>query len=163
MSFLVLLLLAQQAPWPQWGGPNRNFTVEAKVKPWAASGPKKLWTRALGEGYSGLTAANGKLYTMYHRDADEVVIAIKAQTGKTLWEYSYYAPFVNDAREMGPGPNSQPLLVGDRLFSFGVRAKLNALDAKTGKLLWSAGLRNDYEVPQLIYGHPRVQSLTAIW
>ena len=53
---------ARQAPvvggaWPQWGGPNRNFVSDSKglATKWPAGGPKKLWTRALGEGHSAIS------------------------------------------------------------------------------------------------------------
>src|SRR5918995_570418 len=40
--------------WTQWGGPHRNFTTEASgIKDtWPASGPRVVWKRKLGEGYS---------------------------------------------------------------------------------------------------------------
>ncbi len=57
--------------WTQWGGPQRNFTVNSTglADKWPDGGPKKLWIRALGEGYSGILAAGGKLFTMY-RDGE---------------------------------------------------------------------------------------------
>src|SRR6185295_11339939 len=80
--------------WPQWGGPSRNFKVNAKglANSWPAGGPKKLWSRMLGEGYSAVVAEAGVLYTMYREGSDEVVIAMDAATGKTLWEHRYDAP-----------------------------------------------------------------------
>ena len=57
---LLLLLngaaLAQAPGWPQWGGPQRNFMVESKglAATWPADGPKRLWSRELGEGHSSI-------------------------------------------------------------------------------------------------------------
>jgi len=47
---------AQTADWPQWCGPQRNFMVDAKglAETWPAGGPKRLWSRALGEGHSSV-------------------------------------------------------------------------------------------------------------
>ena len=39
--------------------------------------------------------------------------------------------------EYGPGPHSTPLLTGGRLFTVGVVGRLQALDPKTGTVLWS--------------------------
>ena len=41
------------AAWIQWGGPNQDFRAPAKsiATSWPESGPEKLWSRGLGEGY----------------------------------------------------------------------------------------------------------------
>ncbi len=52
--------------WPQWGGPDRDFTVPAVeiATTWPADGPEQLWHRELGDdGYSGIVAAGGRLFT----------------------------------------------------------------------------------------------------
>src|SRR3954470_6054893 len=74
--------------WTQWGGPHRNFQTEAAglKDSWPASGPRIVWKRALGEGYSSPAVENGVLYTIYGRPGQEIVIAAQAETGKTLWE-----------------------------------------------------------------------------
>ena len=35
------------ADWPQWGGPDRDFTVEARElsREWGENGPPEVWTR----------------------------------------------------------------------------------------------------------------------
>jgi hypothetical protein len=120
INVLALLLgltcgvTAQSNEWPQWGGPQRNFTVVTKglANAWPENGPRQLWKRDLGEGYAAIVAAGGTLYTLYRRGEAEVVIALDAQTGKTVWEYSYAAPFLPGMElENGPGPHATPLIV----------------------------------------------------
>lgn len=133
--------------WPQWGGPNRNFTSPAKglAASWPAAGPKLLWKRVLGEGYSAITVSRGALYTMYRQGNDEIVVAADAATGKTLWEHRYAAPIQPGmGMENGRGPHSTPLVAGDRVFTAGILAQLHCLDRKTGKLLWSRDLYKDF-------------------
>src|SRR5262245_58896719 len=81
---------AQTANWPQWGGPQRNFMVEAKglAESWPAGGPKRLWNRALGEGHSSVVVDGDRLYTMYSKGEKEFVVALNAATGETIWEKS---------------------------------------------------------------------------
>ena len=52
LCWLVFSCGATAQSWPQWGGPQRNFMVDAKglAETWPAGGPKRLWSRALGEG-----------------------------------------------------------------------------------------------------------------
>jgi len=52
---------APGVPWTQWGGPKRNFQTDATgIKDvWPASGPRVVWKRALGEGYSAPFSTTG--------------------------------------------------------------------------------------------------------
>jgi outer membrane protein assembly factor BamB len=145
---LVSAISAAGLPeWPQFGGPHRNFIADATglAASWPADGPKKLWTRSLGEGYSGISVDSGVLYTMYRKGANEVVIALDAATGKTLWEHSNAAAFVPGLMmENGPGPHATPLIVGDRVFTVGILAKLQCFDKKSGELRWAKDLYKDF-------------------
>lgn len=142
--------------WTQWGGPHRNFHADATglKDTWPATGPRVVWKRPLGEGYSSTTVENGVLYTMYGKPGREVVIAADAETGRTLWEQSPTMAFRSDAAaEMGNGPYSTPLIVGDRLFTTGVDGRLQCLDKKTGKVLWTQQLVADLRGSRLMYGY----------
>src|SRR5688572_25057301 len=146
-SFLLLSGSAQaQSDWTQWGGPNRDFVINSKglAATWPATGPKQLWTRPLGAGHSAILASGNTLYTTYGVDEQEVVIALSADTGKTIWEYKYASPNAGMNYEYGIGPHSTPLLVGDLLYSIGATGKLFALDTKTGKVAWSHDLWKEY-------------------
>lgn len=127
--------------WPQWGGPSRDFRSPAGklAASWPEEGPKKLWSRQLGEGHSAILFEQGRLYTM-HRDGDqEAVICLDAATGETLWETAYEAEY-QGLRQYGIGPRSTPLLVGDRLFAATVTGRLHAIDKTNGEILWSREL-----------------------
>jgi outer membrane protein assembly factor BamB len=141
--------------WRQWGGPTRNFHTQATglKDTWPASGPPVIWKRALGEGYSSAAVEDGVLYTMYGKPGEEVVTAINAGTGATIWETPNPMKFQSDAREMGNGPYSTPLIVGDRLFTTGVAGLLQCLDKKTGKVIWQDQLWTTHRGSPLMYGY----------
>jgi outer membrane protein assembly factor BamB len=151
-KLLALLLVlnasafAQSPGWPQWGGPQRNFMVEAKglAPAWPAAGPKRLWSRELGEGHSSIIADGARLYTMYSKGDQEFVVALDAANGKTIWEKSNAAPTTGMAMENGNGPHSTPALAGDLLFTVGVIGKMQAFDKQTGRVVWSHDLRQEY-------------------
>ena len=92
-SLVAMLPATALAQWPGWGGPDRNFTSSAKglASTWPKDGPKQIWKRDLGEGYSSIAADDGRLYTMYRKDGKEIVVALNAKTGDTLWEHTYPA------------------------------------------------------------------------
>jgi outer membrane protein assembly factor BamB len=147
---------APGTPWTQWGGPHRNFRTEAAglKDTWPAAGPRIVWKRALGEGYSAPAVENGVLYTMYGKPKTEVVLAANAETGATIWEHTTPMTFDSDAAgEMGNGPYTAPLIVGDRLFTTGVAGVLQCLDKKTGKVLWTQQLLADHQGSRLMYGY----------
>ncbi|HYP08872.1 MAG TPA: PQQ-binding-like beta-propeller repeat protein [Bryobacteraceae bacterium] len=144
---IACILLTPAFPqWTQWGGPNGNFTASGKgiADAWPVTGPKQMWKRVLGEGYSGVVAANGTLYTMYSKGAQETVIALEAATGKTKWEYSYSTEGGRLDLSNGQGPHSTPLLLGDRLYTIGIRARMHAFDVKTGRPVWQKDLYKDF-------------------
>jgi outer membrane protein assembly factor BamB len=161
----ALVLAATAGPaadWSQWGGPTRDFKSPSTglAASWPASGPRQVWSRALGDGYSAIVVDGGTLYTMYrpvkgfistmvgrvmgNSSSPEVVVALDAATGKTLWEHVYDAPLLPDmGMEYGPGPHSTPLVAGDLVFAAGVTGKLHALDKKTGRVVWAQDLWKD--------------------
>jgi outer membrane protein assembly factor BamB len=140
------------AQWPQWGGPNRDFTVTAEdlAGKWPRGGPKQLWHRELGAGYSSIVAAAGVVYTMYRKkptDDVERTVALRAATGETIWEHPQPAPLPRepDGPWGGLGPNATPLLVGDRLYTVGSLAVMHCFDRHSGKILWQRDLHRDFD------------------
>lgn len=158
--FLALALASLAAPaaaqWTQFGGPQRNFICDAKglADKWPDDGPKKLWTRELGDGYATIVADGGLLYTMYRIGEDEFTVALDEKTGKTVWEHKNPSPFTKLMAEFGPGPHSTPLIAGDHLYAIGTNAVMHAFDKKTGKVAWMHDLPKEFngDVPGRGYG-----------
>jgi outer membrane protein assembly factor BamB len=138
--------------WPQWGGPDRNFTIKAaELAPeWPAGGPRVLWQRTLGTGYSAISMDDGKLFTMYRKskpDVYEYTIAMDAASGKTLWQKRNMAAVPRETADHGKefsGPNATPLIVGDRLYTIGRNAALHCYNKADGKILWSKKLKRSF-------------------
>jgi outer membrane protein assembly factor BamB len=146
---------AQSPSWLQWGGPQRNFVVATTglASSWPATGPRQLWTRALGEGHSSILAEDGRLYTQYRplgmmsairRSQEEVVVALDAASGKTVWEHRYPATTTGLDFEYGAGPHATPLIVGPLLFATGSNKQIFALDKQTGRVVWSHDMLKEY-------------------
>ena len=147
LLFLNFYAAIGSSQWLQWGGPNRNFKVDsAQLKTaWTEEGPGQLWKRQLGEGYSAICVDQGTLYTMFRRGDEDVVTALNADTGKTLWEYAYTSlPWKEFSKQYGPGPHATPLIVGDYIYAIGFRTELTCLDKKNGQKVWSHNLWDEY-------------------
>ena len=151
--------VTQPAPgedWLIWGGKNRDFLVDSSglADSWPAAGPRKLWSRALGDGYSAIAEESGVLYTAFRRGSKDVVTALDASTGKTRWEYEYENPFTNSFSEkVGPGPYAMPQVVGDRVVTASGTGKIHSLDKKTGRPVWSHNLYTEFDGTQLQFGY----------
>jgi len=155
----IILLLAATAAnaqeWTQWRGPARDGSVSAKNAPAAwPEALKRSWRVEIGEGYSSPVVANGRAFVHGRRDPEEVVVAVNLADGKVLWEQKYQAVFKKNqyAVEMAKGPNSTPLIIGNRLFTLGVTGVLNAWDAATGKLLWTKDFSPAIDTSKLFCG-----------
>jgi outer membrane protein assembly factor BamB len=145
-----------QSDWAQWGGPHRNFITEAKglATKWPETGPRRVWQRELGEGYSAIAAERGTLFTMYRKGDDEIAVALDAATGRTVWEYSYAAPFSPEYdMSHGSGPHATPLVTGNFVFTSGATGKLHCLDKKSGKLVWTHDLIREFNGTLRVNGY----------
>jgi len=143
------------ADWPVWGGPNRDFISPATglLATWPATGPAKLWTRNLGEGFSAPAVEGRRLYTMYSTATGEVVASLDASTGKTLWEHSYRTGFASDVADIGNGPYAMPQVVGDRLVTVGGTGKLYSLEKRTGRPVWTHDLYAEFGATPMRFGY----------
>ena len=155
---IVLLALAHQAlaqsgaNWPQWRGPNRDGISKETglLKQWPAEGPPLVWKASgAGGGYSSFSVANGKLYTMGLRGDREFVIAFDVATGKEAWSTAHGGAFRNDR---GDGPRGTPTVDGDRVYALGGDGDLSALDARSGKIIWSKNVLKQFGGSNITWG-----------
>ncbi len=129
--------------WTQWGGPRHDFKAPAEgvADSWGEHGPKVLWTRELGDGYSTILVEDGRLYTMYRAGDQEAVICLDAATGETIWEHRYdHDPHEGHVTQFGVGPRATPLISGDRIYTIGVAGMMHSLNKHTGEVVWGHNL-----------------------
>ena len=158
LAIVALLCLAGQimaqatTNWPQWRGPGRDGISKETglLKQWPADGPPLVWKAAgAGRGYSSLAISNGKVYTMGLRGDREFVIAFDVATGKEAWATAHGAAFHND---QGDGPRGTPTVDGDRVYALGGDGDLSALDARTGKIVWTKNVLKDFGGENITWG-----------
>ncbi len=122
--------------WAQWLGPERNGQSRETglLKAWPAEGPSEVWRIQGGEGFSGISIARGRIYTMFARGDDEFVVCLDAATGKELWRFRSDSNFPD--HQGGNGPRSTPAVNGDQVFALSAHGKLYALNAASGTKQW---------------------------
>lgn len=147
--FLLCLLLSRMLfagateEWPQYRGVNRDGVSAEKgvLTSWPQAGPKALWRTAVGDGYSGIAVARGRVFTMDARDQDEFIVCMDAASGKEVWRVRIDSTFMND---QGNGPRSTPTVDGNLTFALSGQGTLYAAQAGDGKKVWSHNLVNEY-------------------
>jgi len=130
---------ARAADWPQFRGPLRDgvSTEKGLLRSWPATGPKVLWKRPIGEGYSGVSIAGGRLYTMDSDDKTEFALCLDPATGKEIWRTAVGPKFLD---ELGNGPRATPTVDDDSVFVLGAKGALVALKAADGAKVWTVEL-----------------------
>lgn len=143
LAALVDAPVAESDVWPQWGGPNRNFVTDAPnlALEWPPGGPRRIWQRPLGDGFSAIVSDGPRLYTLYRDGENDVAVALDGASGRTIWESRYAAPFTETcSQQHGPIPRAAPLVAGDLLITVSAGGLMNAFDRQKGTKLWSRDL-----------------------
>lgn len=133
--------------WPNWMGKRHDgISHEAGwLTDWPEMGLKGIWEREIGIGFSSVSIANGRLFSMGHEDGKETVFCLDQGTGKTVWSHTYPSKLIDNLYEGGPG--STPTIDGDRVYSVGKEGQLICFRAADGKIIWQRDLQADLEVP----------------
>src|SRR5262249_51301992 len=133
---------AAVAEWPGWRGPNRDAVSPETglLSEWKPSGPPLAWkSTGLGGGFSSVSVAGGRIFTMGDRNGAQYVVALSQADGKRLWTTKVGPPHED---EYG-GPRGTPTLDGDLAYALGTDGDLVCLEAATGKERWRKSLSRD--------------------
>src|SRR5437764_1069336 len=85
---LVFLPVGSAADWPQFRGPHRDgiSSETGLLKSWTRDGPPLVWqAKGLGGGYSSVSIAGDKIYTLGNKGRESHVMALDRESGKVLW------------------------------------------------------------------------------
>lgn len=131
---------ASSAGWSQWRGARRDghSTETGLLQDWPAAGPPLVWkATGAGTGYSSMSVADGRLYTLGIQNDAEVVLAYDVASGARLWSTPLGRRFRN---EQGDGPRSTPTYDNGRLYVLGANGDLACVDARSGSRQWSINI-----------------------
>jgi outer membrane protein assembly factor BamB len=138
--------------WPCFHGPeHNNISRETHwLGTWTAEGPRRIWKAPVGAGFSSVSVAGGRLYTMGVVAGRETVWCLDASTGVEIWKQSY--PYVFKPQYYEGGSSSTPTVDVDRVYSLGQAGEMNCFEATTGKVLWSLSLARDLGLEVATWG-----------
>jgi outer membrane protein assembly factor BamB len=179
-TFLLTLLILtsfnnlRAADWPRWQGPDGNnvLTEKGLLSIIPEAGLKLLWESPVGNAYSGLAVAGGKVFAPDYQVSSGTVDAsydkrttIQGQEslkcfdstkGTLIWEVKYDCPV---SISFPNGPRATPFVDGNVVYSLGCMGDVLAVSVDTGKILWQKNLPKEYNVEAPFWGyasHPLV-------
>lgn len=131
--------------WPCFRGPNHdgvNTDTTELAKDWGASGPRKLWSQELGQGYAGAAIAGGRVYVLDYDEAAQAdaLRCFALADGTEIWRRSY--PIV--IKPNHGISRTVPSVSGRFVVSLGPKCHVMCADAVTGDQKWRIDLVKDY-------------------
>jgi outer membrane protein assembly factor BamB len=142
-TLTTVTVAAVAADWPTWRGPKRDdiSTEKNLLTEWPAGGPALAWkTTGCGSGYSSVSVANGRVFTMGDTPEGSTVRAFDEKSGKPLW----VSPIVGKPGGNYEGPRCTPTVDGDSVYALGQFGDFVCLEAATGKERWRKNLGTDF-------------------
>ena len=139
--------------WPGYLGPQHNgaSAETGLLRAWAKDGPKKLWEKNVGSGWSGVAAAGNQLI-LFHRIGDEEIVeCLVASSGKTIWKQSLPTGYVDDFN-FDDGPRGTPAISGGLVYVLGAEGRLACLKLADGSKVWEQKLAEAYPFRKGYFG-----------
>lgn len=158
-GFLATLLLlgaglapaagADPAPgldWPRFRGPQQNGVSSEKgmLRSWPEAGPKVLWKKPIGSGFSAVSVVGDALYTMAVEGESETAYRLRESDGEVVWRTPIGPVF---PETFGNGPRSTPTVDGEMVYVLSATGRLHALKTKDGARLWEVDLPKELGSP----------------
>ncbi len=160
----------QPGNWDQFGGPRRDFSVDAagsNISQSKVADPilGKDWTVPLGVGASGAVVSGPHVFTMYCVPDDtagdwkdngtECIAAFSLANGEKIWEQSWPVTAHKDQEgydKVVVRPLATPCVADGVVFTLGFTGILAAWSQQDGHALWRHDLVTEFEATPVQYG-----------
>ena len=157
VSIVLLLGFNSEASaasdWPQLLGPTRNgiYHGNALAATWPKEGPRVVWRKDVGEGFSGSVVSDDKLILFHRHGNREIVECLSTAKGERLWSYDYPTSYRDDFG-FDEGPRGTPTIDSGKVYTFGAQSVLHCLELKSGKKIWSVDAKKDFAADKGFFG-----------
>jgi len=137
---------ATRVEWPGFRGPTRDDVVPGvRIETdWVKNPPVALWRQPIGPGWSSFAVQGDLIYTQEQRGDHELVSCYNRTNGQVVWRHRDAVRFYES--NGGAGPRATPTISHGRVFTFGATGIVNALDARTGALVWTRNASTEANV-----------------
>lgn len=137
---------AASVDWPRFRGPQQDGISPEKglLRGWPEGGPKVVWKRPIGGGFSNVAVVGDAVYTMTVEGESETAYRLREADGAVVWQVALGPVF---PEMFGNGPRSTPTVDGDVVYVLSATGRLHALRTKDGSRLWEVDLTKDFGSP----------------
>jgi outer membrane protein assembly factor BamB len=128
--------------WPRFHGPHGdNISTETGLlRKWPEQGPKLAFVaKGIGEGFAGVTIADGLIYTCGNIDEKTVITALDLG-GNIQWQVDNGGAWTGEH----PGTRGTPTIDGHRLYHESPLGEVVCLKAKTGERIWNLNILEQF-------------------
>jgi outer membrane protein assembly factor BamB len=147
IAFSPLAVRAEDAKipdtdWPKFRGPNGDgvSSTSGLLKEWPQGGPPIVWkSEPIGSGFSSVSMAGKRIFTMGDDKGSSWVFALDRATGKKEWSARVGKSGGNNA-----GTRCTPTVDGDLVYGIGQFGDLVCLEAASGREKWRKSFVNDF-------------------
>jgi outer membrane protein assembly factor BamB len=125
--------------WSQWRGPRRDglSPETGLLKSWPDSGPPLAWkVDGLGGGFSSVSVANGRIYTMGQMGGTSYLMALDEKDGSLVWK--------TKVADGDSAPNCTPTVDQDLVIGLGFKGDMVCANSATGEVLWAKNFEKDF-------------------
>lgn len=154
-------LVAGAADWPNWRGPAHNgiSSETGWSHNWPDSGPRVAWKARVGCGFSSVSVAGGRVYTMGNtgskadKDKDQqedIVYCFNTASGESLWTHAYKCPLQPKYYE--GGTSATPTVHEGHVYTLSKNGQVFCLNAASGKVLWHRDLVKEHALASPTWG-----------
>ncbi|MBN2163594.1 MAG: PQQ-binding-like beta-propeller repeat protein [Pontiellaceae bacterium] len=131
--------------WPRFRGASFDNMVEsdtALADQWPESGPRILWSVALGEGHAAPAVFDGCVYLLDYDEENraDALRCFSLEDGKEIWRRSYPLP----AKRNHGLSRTIPAVTEQWTVTMGPRCHVSCVDTGTGRFLWGIDLQKEY-------------------
>lgn len=162
------LVLAGEAPvtrerLPAWSRPGEDWrgflgpTANGRsqftglLKPWPEAGPRQCWQLELGEGYCSPAVGRGVAVIFDRIGNENRLRCLAAETGRLVWESRTPTDYT-DMFGYDGGPRAAPVIVADRVVTYGAEGLLTCWSLHDGSQQWQIDTTERYRVVQNFFG-----------
>lgn len=153
LVLLVSFVPIARADWPHVRGPNYDGVSRETglADTWPEDGPRRVWSRELGQGHSGIVVGEGRVFTQWQSAAGQYLLCLDPVTGDQLWQTRCDRPW--QLHGAYPGPYATPTVHGGRVYFASPTGLVGCADATDGRIAWTVDIHDRFAGRGFSFGY----------